>query len=330
MNINLKRFILFFLISLPFVSLSFAQGGSSNLINDQARTYGYIVAQDYKLSHISKEFPDLSLRVELTRLQFESVFPEIKTKLKRKMIETLGESRLKKLDEKLYDRMDNMYEEQEVKIEEAIDFLDLVKRRSEGEIESPVLENLLAVKYKNEPVQEYVDGYRQRYKTDGLGKSQGVKLILQLPYSWIEKDGERPHIVKKWINLNGVSSGIIMLDVRDAEGVNLTKTEVKKLVGSGEIKEFVPEGATYTDSGYFFIEKQHGYWIQMEVLMERITEEFYQPMILYQFYFQGKAIGLMCSTVGFSSEKIRVDKDFDKIKPLCLQVLNSLVLVNLY
>src|SRR5690242_9302675 len=36
------------------------------------------------------------------------------------------------------------------------------------------------------------------FKTDGSGKSMGLKIKLSVPCSWTEERGERPHVVQKF------------------------------------------------------------------------------------------------------------------------------------
>jgi hypothetical protein len=47
------------------------------------------------------------------------------------------------------------------------------------------------------------------YKTDGTGKSKGVKLKISYPCDFVQKDGDRPHVVKKFVfNKNDNGFGI--------------------------------------------------------------------------------------------------------------------------
>ena len=56
----------------------------------------------------------------------------------------------------------------------------------------------------------------------------------------------------------------------------------------------------------------------------------YQSALIYQFFFRGKAIGIMCQAGGPESEKIKIDDAFKRVQPLCQQVLNSVVLPQAY
>jgi hypothetical protein len=321
-------FILWALAIFPVAS--FAINFNPTSVKGVAQAYGFVLGQEYSLSRIATEFPELLGSVELARARFSSTFPDIGTKLETQLKNAMGEKLFQETATNLRARIRETLGRQQFTREVVTNFLEQVKGRSKGEIESPVLEYLLAVKYMAHPVGEFADGFRQRYQTDGTGKSQGIKLSLQLPRSWAIEEGERPHIVKKWVSENGTGLEIILLDIRDGQGYNPTKEEIDEFVRSGEVKEVVPEGSTYVASGNFTLEKQTGYWVQMAMLKERAGMKGYIDALMYQFFFRGKAIGLMCQASGPVSEKSKVNETFKQIQPLCQQVLNSLVLSQMY
>lgn len=325
------RIFLFILLTLTvFSATSFAINFNQSSVKGITQTYGYVLGQEFSLSRINKEFPELSISVELARSKFGSSFPDIKAKLETQLKNAMGEKLFEQTASNLRKNLQEKLGSQQITRENAANFLEQVKSRSKGEIESPVLEYLLAVQYTANPVGEFADGYRQRYQTDGTGKSQGIKLKLQLPLSWLAKEGERPHIVKKWVSENGTGLEIILLDIRDGQGYNPTKKEMEEFVRSGEVKEAVPEGSTYVASGNFTLEMRTGYWLQMAMPVERAEMKFYQDVLMYQFFFQDKAVGLMCQAGGPETEKPKVNEAFRRIRPLCQQILNSLVLTQAY
>jgi hypothetical protein len=141
-------------------------------------------------------------------------------------------------------------------------FLQKVKKRAEGDIESPVIEYMLSVKYLSYPVGEFLEGYRQTFNSDGHKKAQGLKVVLQLPTSWKAKEGNRPHIVQKWVSANGTGLEMMLLDIRDADGYSPSDKEIESFVSSGKVKNIVPNGATLINSGTFSLEGRKGYWIE--------------------------------------------------------------------
>jgi len=310
--------------------IALALNFNSKSVSGLSQAYGYVSAQELTLARIEKQFPDLARKGALVRAQFQSAFPDSASKLRAHIaVAANGQEIGKQLDatiEKMFASQASL----PMTRADADTYLDEVVSRSKGEIESPVYEYLLAVKYELRPVGEFLDGKRQRYQTDGTGKSQGIKLNLQLPRSWAALDGERPHIVKKWESENGTGLEMIALDIRDAEGYAPTRQETEEFVRSGEAKSAIPESAAFVSAGTFQVERQPGYWVQMTLKQERVGVGIYQEAIQYQLYFRGKAIGISCSALGSPDETKRVSDAFVRVRPLCQQVVNSLVLLQNY
>lgn len=327
---RVQRWLFVLLALLAHSSTAFAINVNPTSVKGIAQAYGFVLGQERSLSRIAKEFPELAGSVELARAQFGSTFPDIKTKLEAQLKQAMGEKLFQGTATNLRTKLRETLGRQQITKDIAANFLVKVKARSKGEIESPVLEYLLAVKYTANPVGEFTDGFRQRYGTDGTGKSQGIKLNLKLPRSWAAKEGERPHIVQKWESENGTGLEVILLDIRDVEGYNPSKKEMEEFVRSGEVRGLTPEGSTYVASGNFTLEMRTGYWIQMAMPQERAGVKFYQDTLLYQLFFRGKAIGLLCIAGGPEDNKPIINETFKRIRPLCQQVLNSVVLPQAY
>lgn len=316
------------LLTLPVMAA--AASFNTAAVKGLSTAYGFVLGQEYSLSRIEKEYPDLAGGVVLARSQFDATFPDIQAKLEAQLKHVFGEKKFQALAVTMGDKVREALGRLQMTRPMAVDLFDQVKGRSKGIIESPVLEYLLAVKYQSNPAGEFADGFRQRYKTDGIGKSQGIKVNLQLPKSWAAKDGERPHIVQKWSSVNGTGMEMIFLDIRDAEGSNPSRQEMLRFVTSGEVRDIVPDGGAYVASGNFSLEKQTGYWVQMSLLLERAGMKMYQDSVINQLFFRGKAIAIGCAVVGPENERQKIGEAFKRMKPLCQQVLNSLVLPQAY
>jgi len=299
-------------------------------IRGLAQAYGYILGLEFTLKRISNEYPDLSGQVLISKSKFNSSFPGIVKKLRVQIVAAMGDDFFKKTEANLRRQLATNLGNQEIDRGMALNFLGEVQKRSKGGIESPVLEYILSTQYLTHPSEEFSDGYRQEFRSEGHSKSQGLDLVLQLPKSWIAKEGRRPHIVQKWISQNGTGFEMVLLDIRDTEGYRPTNAEVEEFVLNGEIKEIVPAGANYMDSGIFSLEKRKGYWVEFGMVAERVGIELYQRIRLNQLFFRGKAIGLMCQTSRKSIERASADAAFKKITPLCQQVLNSFVFLQAY
>ncbi len=325
-----KRFLSALLVLFFYANTALAFNLTPTSVKGLTQAYGFIAGQDYSLSQIENEFSELATDIVFVRAQFNLTFPEIKAKLEKQLKLAMGERSFEEFKVGLPAKLKDTLGRQKITKEIAVNFLQKVKERSNGEIESPVLEYLLAVEYADNPAGEFADKFRKDFATDGTDKSLGIKLNMQLPRSWQAEIGKRPHIVQKWTSENGTGLEMILLDIRDVQGYNPTKKEMEEFVRSGEVKEIVPEGSKYLASGNFSLEKQHGYWIQMAMPLERAGIKMFHNSLIYQFFFRGKAIGIVCQAGGSENEKSKIDDAFKRIQSLCQRVLNSVVLPQAY
>lgn len=296
-----------------------------------SKAYGFILGQDLSLARVERTYPEAAMEVEMARLAFNAAFPDTKQKLEAELISALTEVKFKELRGEINKKMLGLLSKQQISPQLAQRFLEQVKARAKGdEMEPEVLRYLLAVRYSRNPGAEFADGFRQRFRTDGMGKAQGIRLGLQLPRSWLAKDGERPHIVQKWTSEGGTGNSMVLLDIRDAEGYNPSRSEMEKFVKSGEARDVVPDGGKVHDSGNITLENRTGYWVDMSVKLERAGFHMYERGYLYQLFINGKAIGLMCMSLSKEDEPQKADIAAKLNKPVCQQVLNSLVLDQAY
>jgi len=328
----LRIIIIVIYLIVAFPNDSFPFFFSNKSIRGLTSAYGFILGQKYGLNRIETEFPDYLLNVELARASFQSDFPNIEKKLEGKLKDALGEKSFSELSESLKTQINELLGKNLFTREFILNFLERVKMGSSYEIESPIMEYLLAVNYENNPVGEFKDGFRQLYETSGEGKSQGIKLRLQLPKSWAMDEGNRPHIVQKWLSQNGTGLEMIHLDIRDNQGYTPTDEEVEDFFASGVLKDTLPLmlKGTYINSGLFSLEMRKGYWLEMSKINERLDNKFYVHLFMYQFFFREKAIMIMAQVMGSMEEKTKVDQSFERFRPLFKAVINSLVLLQAY
>ncbi len=337
MTIRRTRRLLAISTALAIGLLGYSLQASAALYHNQtsikaiSKAYGFLLGQEFSLARIERTYPEAAIQVEHARATFNSAFPDIKKKLEAELTTALTEPKFKTLRTEMGNKIRPILTKQQLTPQLAQQFLEQVKARAKGDdMEPDVLRYLLAVRYAANPVAEFGDGFRQRFRTDGTGKSQGIRLVLQLPRSWIAKEGERPHIVQKWINEGGTGSSIIMLDIRDGQGDNPDRREIERFVKSGEVREAVPDGGTMHGAGTFTMEQRTGYWIDMSVKLERAGYRMYERGTMHLLFMNGKAVGLLCMSYAKEDEPQIADAAAKLNKPICQQVLNSLVLEQAY
>jgi hypothetical protein len=127
---------------------------------------------------------------KVARREFRIAFPDIDAKLIRLLTLALGDRQFQDVSNGLAAKLPYSYASQSVTRDTAREYIDKVQRHAHDEIESLVLEFLPTAKYERRPASEFTDGFRQRFQTGGTGKSQGSKVVLQVPRSWRAVPGE--------------------------------------------------------------------------------------------------------------------------------------------
>lgn len=321
--------LLIFMVLFGGTSVHAIELNNTNL-SGIAEAHGFVIGQNLSLDRISESYPELSREAFLAKLSFERTFGDIPGKLEPMFEEALGSDGFGEYRADIESQLRSQVDSTSITRSQAELFLEEVHSRAKGDIYSPTLEYLLAIRFGDNPVEEYTKGFRQKYQTDGSGKSRGVVLDMQLPRSWQGKEGNRPHIVRKWQSDAGTGSELVMLMVRDTQGVHISRADVAELMQPGEVDEMVPEGGVLEDHGMVTVEEQPGYFMDFGLVMERSGVVVYQKMRQYAFFYRDKMVAVQCSSVRPESQYKEVEEDFEWVKPLCTQVFNSVVIPDNY
>lgn len=293
-----------------------------------SKAYGFFVGQEISLGVIERDFPGLSAQVALSRMMFDATFGNPLRGIETELTKVLGANATEEIAREGRKRLLPILEKNNLSQADAQQFIETVKSRTKGEaIEPDVLETLLSRKYLSNPVAEFTDGWRQRYQTDGSGKSLGLQISMQLPKSWRAKLGERPHIVQKWVSRGGHGGSMIMLIVNDTKEPEPSSAEIKALAQSGDL---TPEGASMISSRTFSTERRTGILVEYSHEQERVEMEMYSRATAYTLFINGRMVQLLCGVYAPKSEKKQADKEHILVRPVCQQVMNSVVFPQIY
>lgn len=324
-----RRCLSCLLFSLLFGAMgALAQEHSRGEIKALSKAYGFFVGQEISLGMIERDFPDLSAQVALSRFMFDAAFGTSIRGIETELTKVLGANATAEIASEGRKRLVPILEKNRFSQADAQQFIETMKSRAKGEnIESDVLETLLARKYQTNPVAEFTDGWRQRYRSDGSGKSLGLQISMQLPKSWRAKEGERPHIVQKWVSKGGHGGTMIMLIVNDTKEPEPSAADIKAWAKSNDL---VPDGATLISSKTFSTEKRTGILLEYSHEQERIEMEMYTKATAYTLFVKGRMVQILCGVYAPKSEKHQADKEYTLVKPVCQQVMNSVVFPQIY
>lgn len=211
----------------------------------------------------------------------------------------------------------------------ALGFISELEGRAKWVVDADNLPALLAVRYGLDPAQEIVDGHVSTYVGSGDPKLLGLELRLDLPISWKQEAGKRPHVVSKWNDQNGTGLAIFMLMVQDV-GQPMTAQDLADFTAA-DPREMLPDGANYLDGGTFILEGFNGikmrYRMKVQRLdadLEQITDQYMLPLP------SGKIVFLSCQVATPPDGPEKLEDRFTRFEPACYRMVNSLVLTSNY
>jgi len=308
-------------------SYLFALPVNKNTLLEISRTYGYYQGQKYTLQKIKEKYLSLGHQVDKIQKEFDLSFNNPIRNIDKLFGNAKGWQEVKK-------KLNREIQQQKLSsfsYEDGVNFIEEVKQRTKGEIESPVLETLLVLNpnYEKNPEQEFYDGFKKKFKSHKSSKAKGVSFSIDIPMSWLSKEAYRPNIVQKFIAQHGHSPDIIMLLVKNIpNGEQVSKKEIKSIINKRDMKLFLPSNAMLKEFGYIELEGLSGYWQQYAVSMQRVTRTISMETLAYTLFYQDKMIQIQCSVGDFENKGL--DQKMKKFKPLFENVVNSFVFYSSY
>jgi hypothetical protein len=215
------------------------------LWQDLSRTYGYYNGQILSIERIQKLFPELSERAKQSQMEFDLVFRPSYKNIENTLKKTFKADWVK-FQSNMQQQIKNMLLTSQLKRQQADAFIDQILLRAKGQIESPVLETLLAYDptFQRNPVEELKRGFKNTYRTKGHPKAKGLDFQIEYPKSWAIREGKRPNIIQFFGSNNGrgpVYASIMDRDFIQEAPDQLTKNEFLKLKSLEGSKELASE-----------------------------------------------------------------------------------------
>ena len=210
----MKYFNQLLFIGFLFSSICYSQITNNNELL-LVKTARFIHSQQYAFDVIKLNFPEQKTAIEDVELGFDKNFGAA--------IETINTKTKNLLGNKYESFIENLNNElNEYSIND-------IKSRLQGPIESPVLEILLAYKYQNNPVDEFVSNYVNTYSVKSYSNSTKVNLSLKVPLSWKELDGDSYTMLKKFRNEFGTGNVSITLSTKKSPKVTLINNNLARI-----------------------------------------------------------------------------------------------------
>ncbi|MDD4107057.1 MAG: hypothetical protein PHX84_03925 [Candidatus Shapirobacteria bacterium] len=332
---KLKNSVIF-LLFIPFFSSVFAEIKLSKaLMRDICQTYSYYLGQNYVLGEIYQKYPSLSGLALIAEKEFSVNFNSSIDGIDA-MMSKYNKTEWEKSKIKIKDSIASCFSIEQFSEEQATRTITMVRQRAKGDIESPIIETLLLFKagYDKNPEQEFLDGYRSKYSTNGVGKAKGVAFTIETPKTWIGEGGDRPNVVRKFVSENGRGLEALVILIKDipsfSVGEKITKEDVLEMLNPIDLKDFLPKGSAYIKSGKLTIENLPGFWVQFNLSREILKSTVGMETIAYVIFYKNKVITIQGSVTTSVNEKTIGREGFKKYAKLFDLMANSLVLPSIY
>ena len=333
-NFLTMRFLpyaLFFILFIDTPSFGVAQIKKPKIKRASA-AYGFILGQEQSLQYIRERYP----RLELTAFQAENVFKasfgQAKVNLQKYLIEYLGQDTFNTVEDTLRKTMIKSAPDLFFSEEKALNMLSTVQDRARGEISSPILETILAFQYAETPQDEIASGFVRVFRTKGHAKAKDTDWQIKIPMSWSAEEAERPNIIQKFISEYGDGSHQIMMYVKKAEllaGKKLTKEEELAMFSERNCRASIPEGGTFISYNKMTFDRIAGASMIFDQVVERLDTKVKMRTVQFMFVWDGMLYMLHCFIMGESASS-DLTKEWSKVRPLFLQVANSIVVFDQY
>jgi len=296
--------------------------------------YAYLIQMDNYFDLLLNNYPSLSLEIEVSENLFTNSYGKAKVKMREYLISFYGIEKLqnfeKDFSDVLTENSSSMLSEMSTEYS-ARQVLDILDKRSKGNIPPDELKTILSFQFIDNPLLEFTKGYKYTYKTKNHSKSKGTDWQLEIPLSWKAEEGDRPNIIQKFTNDCGDGFQIIMLMVQNLppENCNLTDDQIELLREESAIKSMIPKNSEFISYTKISIESYKGGMIIFESIKTRLDLTIKMRCCMFFFLTDDMMYQIMCM-VSSDDNKKDLSKEMDISLPLFKSVVNTIVINNKY
>lgn len=324
------KFLLCFLIVINLYAIDY----SKQQVQDMMYVYGFYMGQNYSLEKISYKYPHLKNKIYIAQHQFDKNF-QSSVKYIDEYFSSLIPTEWNAIKKQFENELIKKTSFSEIDEQKSLEFIDKVKLRAKGSIESPIIETLLTFHpyYKKYPSKEYSNGYKKRIYSRNNRKSKSIDFHIDIPQSWRVKDGNRPNTLWLGNYKNGfldkddisVSLGVIVKEL--PEKVNSITLEDANFFCNTFFK-----GSPIKECNKITLENLPAIYARNTMVIKRLKSTYTTETASYIVFFENKAIFLqgMVGTINDKTTKKQINDAFDKYSTLFEQIANSLVINNIY
>jgi len=294
---------------------------NEDTVSQAAQVLGYLTSQTAVLDGIAHSYPHLFNDAEARKRAFDATYGFPRHKAVEFLRSAMGEGNFTTLQTMPADQgegfVSNMTEST------ALQFFSEMDLRLAGQIDPPVLEAILWLKFGSSPADEMRD-WGVVFSSEGHAKSLGLNMKLSAPTSWKRQEGNRPHIVSKWTSQGGSGDMVITLQVREFEG-KVAFREVQEVERLSDWGRLMPDGFQFLEGAAVVVDRQPG--LQTDMIGDRRTldQTVTSRTRIYTIFPENRYVQLGCALVSVGdTDQDWQEKRFDDLKEVCRSVALTL------
>lgn len=170
---------------------------------------------------------------------------------------------------------------------------------------------------------EYANGQKTTYVGDGTGKCLGLKFTVRYPSSWKTADGNRPHIVQKFVTGTGTMAMVIIKDMRGIA----TKAEMDRYYATTPDLSEAVVGTFLGARRDLSIDGEKAYAMEYSMRQTAATGmSIYQHGILYVLFYDHYMLTVMCANGNAGDSKEDIDALFERNRLFYGLIASSIVI----
>ncbi len=173
----------------------------------------------------------------------------------------------------------------------------------------------------------------KRFTTKGHKKAGTLELSFKYPSNWAMSEGERPHIVQKFIGAaNEEVLPQIILQINEFPDVfsKLTETFTGKTLFTKEnLREFwSAQNAKFIDGEETRYDGEIGAWVLLNLEVERSGIKVFMVELVHIVPYNNQMAMVICAVGGAKEKSSEIMRAFSEYRPLFIQVGASIVIEN--
>lgn len=175
---------------------------------------------------------------------------------------------------------------------------------------------------------EFLAGHRTTFSTKGHPKAGGVDLSIAYPNSWAAAEGERPHIVQKFVSEGGHGLESVMIIAQELPlppGTVITEQEQKDLFSPSELRDMLPAGATIVDAQSTQSEGAPAGIMEYTMRVDRLGMVVLVHAWTLNFLSGNTLVQVQCQVTGLAEAEEEVSRRMAASRPLFGLMANSIV-----